>query len=201
MLKFPVAAFVSAFAMMMATSAQAVPTYFFAGLNGPNESPPNASPATGFATVLFDLSAHTMQVDVSFSGLTAGNTAAHIHCCTAVPGVGTAGVATSTPTFTGFPTGTMAGVYSHLFDMTLASSYNPAFVTANGSIAAAETALYDGMIAGTTYFNIHSSTFRGGEIRGFLQVPEPLTLSLFGAGLAGAVALRRRRCQSRVVTA
>ena len=191
MLRIPAA--ISAFLLLMATSAQAVPTFFFAGLNGANESPPNASPGTGYATVLFDTSAHTMEVTVSFSGLLGPNTAAHIHCCTSIPGVGTAGVATSTPTFTGFPAGTTSGFYNHLFDMTLAGSYNPSFITAKGSIAAAETALYDGMLAGTEYLNIHTTVVPGGEIRGFLKVPEPLTLSLFGAGLAGMAALRRRR--------
>ena len=196
MLRFPLAVFVSVFALAMASSAQATPTFFFAGLNGANEAPPNASPGTGYATVLFDTSAHTMQVDVSFSGLLGTNTAAHIHCCTAVPGVGTGSVATSTPTFTGFPTGTMAGVYSHLFDMTLASSYNPTFLnnaTNGGLTGTAEQTLYDGMLAGKEYLNIHTTAVPGGEIRGFLKVPEPLTLSLFGAGLAGMAALRRRR--------
>jgi hypothetical protein len=193
---FRIPAAISAFLLLMAGAAQATPTFFFAGLNGANESPPNASPGTGYATVLFDTTAHTMQVDVSFSGLLGPNTAAHIHCCTAVPGVGTAGVATSTPTFTGFPGGTMAGVYSHLFDMTLGSSYNPAFLsnaTNLGSTATAELTLYNGMLAGTEYLNIHTTVVTGGEIRGFLKVPEPLTLSLFGAGLAGIAALRRRR--------
>jgi len=194
--RFSLAALVSVFVLAMASSAQATPTFFFAGLNGANESPPNASPGTGYATVLFDTTAHTMQVDVSFSGLLGTNTAAHIHCCTAVPGVGTAGVATSVPTFTGFPGGTMAGVYSHLFDMTLASSYNPTFLnnaTNGGLTSTAEQTLYNGMLAGTEYLNIHSTVVGGGEIRGFLKVPEPLTLSLFGAGLAGIGALRRRR--------
>ena len=197
MLRIPAA--ISAFLLLMATSAQAVPTYFFAGLSGLNESPPNASPGTGFATVLFDLSANTMQVDVSFSGLTTGNTASHIHCCTAVPGTGTGGVATSVPTFTGFPAGTTAGVYSHIFDMTDAASYNPTFLNNLinlGSTATAEMTLYNGMLAGTEYLNIHSSVVGSGEIRGFLKVPEPLTLSLFGAGLAGMAALRRRRQKS-----
>lgn len=189
-----ISAAVSALVLMMATSAQAAPVFFKADLSGPAESPPNASLGTGYANVYFDLVAHTMQVIVSFSGLTTGNTNAHIHCCTAIPGVSTAGVATTTPTFTGFPTGAVSGFYDHTFDMTLASSYNAAFVTANGGSAlSAELALYNGLQAGRAYLNIHTSTFPGGEIRGFLAVPEPLTLSLFGAGLAGVAALRRRR--------
>ncbi|WP_139379481.1 CHRD domain-containing protein [Zoogloea sp. LCSB751] len=42
---------------------------------------PNASPATGAAMVVIDTVAHTMQVDVVFSGLLGPTTAAHIHCC------------------------------------------------------------------------------------------------------------------------
>jgi len=198
MLRIPAA--VSAFLLLMATGAQAVPTFFFTGLSGANEAPPNASPGTGYATVLFDTAVHTMEVNVSFSGLLGPNTAAHIHCCTAVPGVGTGGVATSVPTFTGFPSGTLAGVYSHIFDMTLASSYNPAFLNNGinlGSTATAEMTLYNGMLAGTEYLNIHTTVVGSGEIRGFLKVPEPLTLSLFGAGLAGMATLRRRQSKGQ----
>jgi hypothetical protein len=197
MLRIPAA--ISAFLLLMATSAQAAPTFFSTGLSGANESPPNASPGTGFATVLFDTVLHTMEVNVSFSGLLGPNTAAHIHCCTAVPGVGTGGVATSVPTFTGFPAGTTAGTYSHIFDMTAAASYNPVFLNNAinlGSTTTAELTLYNGMLAGTEYLNIHTTVVGSGEIRGFLKVPEPLTLSLFGAGLAGVAALRRRRQKS-----
>ena len=139
-----------------------------AGLSGLNENPPHPeSVASGSAVVFWDTATSMMTVNVKFSGLTTANTASHIHCCVAAPG--NAGVATVTPTFTGFPAGT-SGTYSHTFDMTLASSYNPAFVTAHGgTVAGAEAALLAGLQAGQAYLNIHSSTFPGGEIRGFLR--------------------------------
>ena len=176
--------------------SNAAPLVFVTFLSGPNESPPNASPGTGFATVTIDPVAHTMRVEVSFSGLLAPTTASHIHAATPTPFAGTAGVATVTPTFTGFPGGVTSGTYDHLFDMTLASSYNPAFVTANGgSISASENVLFSAIMDGRAYLNIHSTTFTGGEIRGFLvATPEPATMLLFGTGLASiAYKIRRRR--------
>lgn len=170
--------------------ASAIPIVYVANLSGANENPPRVTPATGLARVTFDNGAHTLLVEVAFSGLTAGNTAAHIHCCVAPPG--NIGVATQTPTFAGFPTGATSGVYSHLFDLTLTNSFNAAFVTANGgSAAGAEAALGAGLAAGAAYLNIHTSTFPGGEIRGFLAVPEPGTLALLGLAL-GALAFRHR---------
>src|SRR5689334_8685153 len=106
-----------------AGSAQATVHIFRTTLSGLNEAPPNASPGTGSAQVTFDDVLNTMLVEVTFADLLGPNIAAHIHAATAVPGTGTAPVATVTPTFTGFPSGTTAGSYSHLFDMTLASSY------------------------------------------------------------------------------
>src|SRR3954452_20978128 len=85
--------------LLTATSLQAAPILYEAHLTGPAESPPNASPGVGDAQVSFDLAAHTLSVNFSFSGLTAGTTASHIHCCTVIPGTGIAGVATQIPTF------------------------------------------------------------------------------------------------------
>jgi hypothetical protein len=171
---------------------------YVADLNGPSESPVNASPGTGHATVIVDNVANTMELFVDFAGLLGITTASHIHCCTTVAGIGTAGVATTTPTFAGFPLGVTAGTYHNTLNLLLASSYNPAFVTANGGTpASAEAVLLAGLAADKSYLNIHTSAFPGGEIRGFLvpaAVPEPATLSLFGLGLA-ASALRKRRAR------
>jgi hypothetical protein len=61
-------------------------------------------------------------------------------------------------------------------------------------LANAEAAFIAGLTTGTTYLNIHTTTFGGGEIRGFVTVPEPMTASLLALGLAAAgFASRRRR--------
>ena len=66
-----------------------------------------------------DDAAFTMRVESTFSGLTGITTASHIHCCTAVASTGTAGVATQTPSFVGFPLGVTSGTFDSTFDMTL----------------------------------------------------------------------------------
>jgi hypothetical protein len=153
-----------------AAPAVAAVTSYTATLSGAAESPPNASPGAGFAQVDIDPVAHTMRVLVSFEGLQANVTNAHIHGPTAVAGTGTAGVATTTPTFPGFPAGVTAGVYDVTFDMTQASSFNASFITANGGTpATAEAALFAAIDAGKAYVNVHSTLYPGGEIRGFLE--------------------------------
>ena len=180
-------------------TSEAATLIYDASLSGPAESPPNASPGTGFAEITIDDVANTMRVEVSFSGLLGTTTASHIHCCTALPGSGTAGVATTTPTFTGFPLGVTSGTYDFTFDLALASSYNPAFVTANGgTVASAEAVLLAGLAADETYLNIHTTVVPGGEIRGFLEAsatPLPAALPLFATGLGalGLLGWRRKR--------
>lgn len=183
--------------LLAASTASAQIFVFTAALDGPSESPPNASPGTGFATITFNLGLHTMRVQATFSGLTGNTTASHIHAATAAPFTSTAPVATQTPSFSGFPLGVTAGSYDNTFDLTLASSFNASYITANGGTpAGAEAALINHSFQGRAYFNVHSSTFGGGEIRGFLiAVPEPATVAAgVGAlGLVGAGWLRRRK--------
>jgi hypothetical protein len=162
-------------------------------LSGAAEAPPNASPGTGFATLTYDNVAHTMRLQATFSGLIGTTTAAHIHAATTLPGQGTAGVATQTPSFAGFPLGVTSGVYDNTYDLSLASSFNASFITNNGGTpASAEAALFASVANGTAYLNIHSSTFGGGEIRGFwTPIPGPGVMGL--AGIAGLMLTRRRR--------
>ena len=82
-------------------------------LSGSIESPPNASAGTGVASINYDTVAHTLALSIVFSGLTGTTTASHIHCCTATPFTGTAGVATTLPTFTGFPRSQVGNIYQH----------------------------------------------------------------------------------------
>src|SRR3954449_12959415 len=92
-----------------ASVANAIPITFTASLSGANEVPVVASPGTGLATVILDAAAQTLQINVTFSGLTSNVTAAHIHCC--APLGTNAGVATTVPAFPGFPTGVTSGTY------------------------------------------------------------------------------------------
>src|SRR4051812_19909469 len=108
-------------------------------LSGATEIPANASPGTGVGIISVDDVTWMMEVNVVFSDLIGNTTASHIHCCTATPGAANVGVATVLPTFTGFPLGVTSGTYDHFFDLTLASTWNPAFVTAQGGLTNART--------------------------------------------------------------
>lgn len=172
---------------LLIASYTSVAQVYYATLLGSSEFPANNSTGTGKAVVTID--GNTMRVQATFAGLvpqtsgglTSGTTAAHIHAPTPIPLslTSTAGVATTTPTFTGFPSGVREGSYDRTYDMTLATSYNPAYITANGgTTASAFAALKTAISAGRSYLNIHSNAFPGGEIRGFLIPCPALTTSI-----------------------
>lgn len=192
-------------ALVLVPVVHAVTVITSAPLAGTNENPANSSPGTGNGAVTIDNVTHQLRVHVVFSGLVAGTTAAHVHCCTTPPN--NVGVATTMPAFAGFPLGVTAGSLDQTYDTTQASTWNPAYVTANGgTTAGAEAALTAGLAAGQAYLNIHTSTYPGGEIRGFLQpqaqpvqgvIPTLSQWALIGLAIllaAGSfMVLRRRR--------
>lgn len=155
----------------------------------------SGSLGTGFAHIDYDDTAHTLNLNANWTGLSSPTTNAHIHAPTAMPFTGNASVATTVPSFDGFPTGVTAGTFSTLLDLTMASSWNPAFITNNGgTTAGAEAAFAMHLADGKSYLNIHTQQFGSGEIRGyFAVVPEPATLALISVGVLAPFHRHRRR--------
>jgi hypothetical protein len=157
---------------MLAQLALGHHSRYTAELTGADQFPSNGSAAIGHAVVTIDFDVITMKVASNFSGLEGTVTAAHIHGPTAEAEEGIADVMTQVPTFAGFPSGVTSGDYEQMFDLTNASSYNPAFITASGGVSQAMNALFQALHDGKAYLNIHTTAYEGGEIRGFLfQVP------------------------------
>jgi hypothetical protein len=176
--------------------------------DGASESPAQATNGTGDGSIVYDNSAHTLAISISFSGLNGVVTQTHFHAATTVSGLpgpgqspddaahnaGTTGIAIGNPSLPGFPLGGTSGTYTNTLDLTQASVYNSTYLAANGGTAAsAESSFIAALQAGKVYENIHSQFAAGGEIRGFpALVPEPTGVALAGLGL-GALSRRRRK--------
>jgi hypothetical protein len=184
---------------LAAASSLAVPAFaqssgvtYRAVASGALEEPPNASAGSSLTTI--EISGRQLLVETPFRDLTGTSTVAHIHCCTAEAFRGVAPVALP---FDDFPTGVRSGEYTNAFALGDESTYDPAFLAANGgTVRGAYAALVDGINANQAYVNIHSSAYPNGEIRGFLvaaPIPEPAEWAMLGAGLAGLLWMGRRR--------
>lgn len=203
-MRFASSILAAAASLAVMTPSLAHEVVYIGSLSGAIEAPPNASTGTGSAMLTIDDHLSTIRVQFSFSNLLGNVTAAHIHAPTAVAFAGTAGVATTTPTFTGMANGVNLGVtagsYDHLFDMSQASSWNAAYLNAaprNGDTSVAFSSFITAIADGKAYLNIHTSSVPGGEIRTFFTlapVPEPQTyaLMLAGLGVLGWAARRRQ---------
>lgn len=184
-----------AVSLTLLTTAQA--QVYTTSMSGPQESPPNASPATGFAQVTLDLALHTLRIEFNWTGLQGTASIAHIHGATSIPFQGTASPATNSAGFPGLPA-TTSGSYDMTFNTLDAATWNSTYVNGpgGGTLSGTELAFKQDLDDGQMYFNLHSTAFPGGEIRGFL-VPEPATVALMTLGGTGLfLAARRGRRRS-----
>jgi hypothetical protein len=186
-----------ALAFCLTSSLSAATIHYGAVLTGDAENSPVVTTGTGSVNITIDDVANTIHIQVVFSGLGSIVIGGNLHCCIA-PGQ-TASLTALTPILPGFPTGVTSGGFDATFDLLDPATYNPMLVNVNGGSAeGARLALLTGLAQGRGYFNIRTSVYVAGEIRGNLvettesTVPEPGTFGLAAAGLL-LVAKRFRR--------
>jgi hypothetical protein len=164
--------------------AAAVNVPFTAILNGAQEVPPRETPGswTGSGALTGDPGAYILTYTVTYSGLLGAIASpfAHIHNA---------------------PFGTNGPIVHDLDGANVApiAGSTSGTITGDWRFDDATRPLTDALaaqfLAGNLYFNIHTTQFTPGEIRGQLSpIPEPSAVLLMALGVAGlALTLRRRR--------
>lgn len=190
-------------ALTVATAPAYAATTFTSTLSGLNEIPTaNNSAGTGVATAAFFNSNNSIRLTGNFQNLTGLTLFGHLHCCTTRTANTTVAIEfTDNP---GFQLGVTSGSFDFTYNLLDVATYSAAFLAASGGTAlGARDRLFSGLNSELGYFNIHSTVFRGGELRGQLAgIPEPASwgMMIIGFGLAGG-AMRRRRQAVRVTYA
>ncbi|HXG84347.1 MAG TPA: CHRD domain-containing protein, partial [Pyrinomonadaceae bacterium] len=147
---------ISVFSLIAAFSLAArAETTFTGTLNAAQEIPTNNSAAVGFGRVTLNDAETQITFSLTFSGLSSNQTASHIHN----PG----------------PPGVNAPV---LFNIGSTGMTSGTFRGLTQPVTAAQVA---DLKAGKMYFNVHSTTFPGGEIRGQILVDSPFVANFSGS--------------------
>ncbi|MCW3091987.1 MAG: hypothetical protein JWP81_3056 [Ferruginibacter sp.] len=140
----------------LTTTTDGQTEFFNARLQGAQQTPPNASPATGTVYAIVDKATDSLFLTGSYSGLPTAATNAHIH--------------------TGAPHVSGGVIVPLKYTATNSGTLDTAqIVTA---------AIRDNILSGNTYVNVHTAPFPAGEIRG--QLTQLSQMVFFGNALTGA---------------
>jgi hypothetical protein len=203
-------------AFSFASPAHAAQFIYQFVMDGPSESPANASPGTGLGFAIYDDATFDLTMTATFSGLIGTTSATHFHGATTNSGLSpfaiptpaqrqaaasaalNASIMVGNPSLPGFPLGVQSGVYANTLNLGNSTVYNGGYLAGQGGSATnARNTFIAAMNAGKVYWNIHTGGtggFPGGEIRGFADlIPEPATGGLAAFGLAALAAFRRRK--------
>jgi len=140
--------------IFLATANVKADTTFVGNLSGAQEVPANVSTAKGFGVVTLTNNETQIYVSLVFAGLGSNQTAAHIHSPGA-PGV-------NAPI---------------LFNIGSSGMTTGVFIPLTFTVTPAQVA---DLKAGLWYFNVLSTTFPGGEIRGQIKPAAPFVATLSG---------------------
>ncbi len=164
-----------AIVFLAASPANAEIIHLGSTIDGAQETPPVATPATGSATLEYDTATRVLSWNIIYANLIGSISASHFHGPAAV--------------------GVNAGVALNIGALASPMIGSADFDTVFGVNAATREAELLGQL---WYINIHSTFKPGGEIRGqVVPIPEPSTLVLATLGGIGLLVAGWRRRRSR----